>query len=111
MDLDGLGVAALLGPAVLDLKPAGTPPEAAAIIPTQIFTRLTDTGDRQEELRFPLPTTPGLARIQEVVLTLDPELSGRPIDLTITRLDSAPIHPETPAEPSDRVPSDGKGPP
>jgi hypothetical protein len=85
-----------LGPVVLDLKPAGPTPKATGIIPTQILTNLAETGDRQKELRFPLPATPGLARIKEVVLSLGPEPSGRPIDLTITRLDSTPILPDGP---------------
>lgn len=100
-----------IGPAVLELKPAGTTPEAAGIIPTQIFTHLADTGDRPVELRFPLPATPGLARIKEVILTLGPGPSGRPIDLTITRLDSTPILPETPIGPSVRGQIDGESPP
>ncbi len=100
-----------LGPAVLDLKPAGPTPEVTRIIPTQIFTYLAKTGDRQEELRFPLPATPGLARIKEVVLSLGPEPSGRPIDLTVTCLDSTPILPQTALEPSERVQSDSDGPP
>ncbi len=95
-----------LGPAVLDLKPAGPTAEATGIIPTQIFTYLAATGDRQNELRFPLPATPGLARIKEVVLSLGPEPSGRPIDLAVTRLDSTPILPQTTLGPSEwmRVP-------
>jgi len=100
-----------LGPVVLDLKPAGPTPEVTRIIPTQIFTYLAKTGDRQEELRFPLPATPGLARIKEVVLSLGPEPSGRPIDLTVTCLDSTPILPQTALEPSERVQPDSDGPP
>jgi len=96
---------------VLDLKPAGPTPEVTRIIPTQIFTYLAKTGDRQEELRFPLPATPGLARIKEVVLSLGPEPSGRPIDLTVTCLDSTPILPQTALEPSERVQPDSDGPP
>ena len=82
-----------LGPVVLDLKPAGPTPEATGIIPTQIFTYLAETSDRQEELRFPLPATAGLARIKEVVLSLGPEPSGRPLDLTVTR---PGLHPDPP---------------
>jgi hypothetical protein len=85
-----------LGPMVLDLKAAGPNPKATGIIPTQIFTYLGDTGDRQNELRFPLPATPGLVRIKEVVLSLFPEPPGRPIDLTVTRLDSNPILADSP---------------
>jgi hypothetical protein len=85
-----------LGPVVLDLKPAGPTPKANRIIPTQIFTHLAETGDRQKELHFPLPATPGLARIKEVVLSLGPEPTGRPIDLIVTGLDSTPILPDGP---------------
>jgi hypothetical protein len=99
-----------LGPAVLDLKPAGPTPEATGVIPTQIFTSLAETGDHEEELRLPLPATPGLARTKEVVLSLDAEPSGRPIDLTVTRLDTTPILPGTALEPSERVQPDSDGP-
>ena len=99
-----------LGPVILDLKPVGPTP-GAGIIPTQSFTYLAATGDREEELRFPLPATPGLARIKEVVLSLGPESPGRPIDLTVTHLDSTPILPQTALEPSERVQPDSDAPP
>jgi hypothetical protein len=89
----------LLGPVLVDLKPASPTAKTNGIIPTQIFTYLPETGDSQKELSFPLPATPGLARIKEVVLSLghSPEVSGRPIDLTITRLD---FQPDPPGRPS-----------
>jgi hypothetical protein len=81
------------GPAVIDLKPAGDVPADAGLIPTQLFTRLADTGGREEEVRIPLPATPGLTEIKEAVLTFRPEAEGGPIDLTVTRLGTTPMGP------------------
>ena len=44
-----------------------------------------------EEIQIPLPATPGLSRIKEVVITFGPETKGKPIDLTITGLKVFPI--------------------
>src|SRR5207248_1592737 len=85
------------GPAVIDLKPADAPPDAGRI-PTQIFTRLADTGGREAEVRVPLPATPGLWQVKEVVVTYGPGAEGRPIDLTITRLGATPIGPAAPTD-------------
>jgi hypothetical protein len=79
------------GSLVFDLKPAGG--AAAGLIPTQVFARLADTGGREEELRIPLPATPGLTHVKEVVLTYAPEAAGRPVDLTVTQLGTTPIGP------------------
>ncbi len=40
---------------------------------------------------MPLPATPGLVPTKEVVITFGPEVEGRPIDLTITRVRVAPL--------------------
>ena len=72
--------------AIIALKPAGGPTAVAGLIPTEISCHFADTRGREEELAVPLPATPGLAQTKEVVITFGPELKGRPIDLSITRL-------------------------
>jgi hypothetical protein len=76
-------------PAVIALKPPG--PVPAGVIPTEIFTRFADTGGRDAELRVPLPATPGLARVKEVVVTLGRGAGERAVDLTITGAGFAPL--------------------
>jgi len=61
------------------------------LIPTQIFCHFADTGGRDHEMPIPLPATPGLTRIEEVVITFGPESQARPLDLSITHLRVAPI--------------------
>ena len=71
--------------AVITLKPIGSSP-AAGLIPTEIFSRFADTAGQDREITIPLPATPGLAQIKEVVITFGPESQGRPIDLSISCL-------------------------
>jgi hypothetical protein len=77
-------------PAVIALKPAG--PVPAGVIPTEIFARFADTGGREAELRVPLPATPGLAGVKEVVVSLT-GADERAIDLTVTRAGFTPAEP------------------
>jgi hypothetical protein len=77
--------AAATEPTVIALKPAGPVNPDAGIIATEIFTRLADTGGREEEVRIPLPATPGLRTVKEVVLTCGPAKKGLPVDLRVTR--------------------------
>lgn len=77
-------------PVRIELKPAGRPPAEAGRIPNELFANLTDTGGREEELRIPLPATPGLARVKQVVLNYDPG-KGTGIDLTVTGLRFEPM--------------------
>jgi hypothetical protein len=79
-----------LGP-ILTLKPADTSAAVQGLIPTEVFCRFTDTGGRDQEMAIPLPATPGLASIKELVITFGPESQARPLDLSITRLRVAPI--------------------
>jgi hypothetical protein len=85
--------AAAAGPAVIALKPAGPVNPDAGIIATEIFTRLADTGGREEEVRIPLPATPGLWAVKEVVLTCGPAKQELPVDLRITQFSVAPPPP------------------
>jgi hypothetical protein len=77
--------------AIITLKPMGDPTSVAHLIPTQVFSRFAATGGKEETIEIPLPATPGLSRIREVVITFGPEVKGKPIDLTITHLAVTPI--------------------
>jgi hypothetical protein len=71
-----------LEPVTIELKRAGPAP-AAGLISNEISTRLVATGGRDAEVRIPLPATPGLAQIKEVVITYRTE-TKHPLDLAIT---------------------------
>jgi len=60
------------------------------VIPTEIFTRLADTEGREVELQVPLPSTPGLTAIKEIVLTCTSESEACPVDLVITGFEFTP---------------------
>jgi hypothetical protein len=79
--------------AIIALKPPGGTSASAGLIPTEIFSHFAATGGRDEEIAVPLPATPGLTRIKEVVITFGVESKGRPIDLSITGLRLTPIAP------------------
>jgi len=76
--------------AMITLKPLGNSP-AAGLIPTEIFSRFADTAGQDQEIAIPLPATPGLGQIKEVVITFGPKSQGRPIDLSISHLKVSPI--------------------
>ncbi len=81
--------------AIIALKPPGGAAAASGLIPTEIFSHFTQTGEREEELQIPLPATPGLARTKEFVITFGPDSKGGSIDLSVTRLKIAPIKVDT----------------
>jgi hypothetical protein len=85
--------AAAARPAIIALKPVGPVKPDAGVIATEIFTRVADTGGREEEIRIPLPATPGLRAIKEVVLTFGEAKKELPVDLRITRCSVAPPPP------------------
>ncbi|MFO0810751.1 MAG: hypothetical protein U0746_19145 [Gemmataceae bacterium] len=74
------------GPTTVEIKPT-----EAALIPTQIFTRLTDTAGRDAEVAVPLPATPGLTRVKEVVVVFKPEAGERAMDVSVTGLRTTPV--------------------
>jgi hypothetical protein len=78
-------------PVTIALKPASLPQDAAGLIPREIFLHLQATCGRDEVIEVPLPATPGLTRVKEVVLTHEPRGNGRPIDLSLTQVDVQPI--------------------
>ena len=66
-------------------------PAVAGLIPTLIICHFAATGGRDHEIPIPLPTTPGLTQIKEIVITFGLESQARPMDLSITHLRVAPI--------------------
>jgi hypothetical protein len=82
-----------LEPMVIALKPATSAKPDARIIATEIFSRFADTGGQEEEICIPLPATPGLRKIKEVVLTVGPGKKRLPVDLQITHFSATPLSP------------------
>ncbi len=78
--------AGALDPVSIELKPEKSAP---GLISRQVFARLADTGGREAEIRVPLPATPGLAHIKEVVLYHERAEKG-PVDLAVTHLSIRP---------------------
>jgi hypothetical protein len=69
-------------------KPATNGSIPTATIPNELFTRFVPTNGQQAEIHAPLPATPALAGIKEVVITAD-QPGG--VNLTITRLAFKPF--------------------
>jgi hypothetical protein len=82
-----------IAPARIELKPTRGAPVNPDLIPKEISVHLADTGGREQEIRVPLPATPGLSEIKEVVITPERATDERPLDLTITTLRVDPIPP------------------
>lgn len=80
-----------MDPVLITLKPAGKAPAEVGIISKEIVTRLAATGGREAEIAVPLPATPGLTNVREVVLTH--EQKEGPIDLSLTHCGFTPIGP------------------
>jgi hypothetical protein len=76
-------------PVSIELKPEKSAP---GLISRQIFARLAETGSVEREIRVPLPATPGLSHIKEVVIFHDQASKG-PVDLTVTHLSVKPAAP------------------
>jgi hypothetical protein len=77
-------------PVSIDLKPAKPSTDDSGLIPRSITARLLDTKGGEGEIRVPLPATPGLAKIKEVVIFHERAERG-PVDLTVTHLEVTPI--------------------
>ena len=71
-----------IGPALIALKSKPGAPDPN-LIPQVIHVNLADTGSQDVTLRIPLPATPGLQAIREVVLTHGPDDQGRAVELTV----------------------------
>ena len=60
----------------------------------ELFIPLADTRGQEQEIQVPLPATPGLMRIKEVVFTSKSTAAvGQSLDLSITRLAFTPYRP------------------
>jgi hypothetical protein len=83
-----------LDPVTIELKPAKDPSmDDSGLISRAITVRIEATGPGEKEIRVPLPATPGLARIKEVVIYHERSTKG-PVDLTVTHLSVAPTGPK-----------------
>jgi len=74
-----------LGPALLAFKSKPGAPDPN-LIPQVVHLTLLDTQGQEAEVQVPLPATPGLYAIREVVLTQGPLGDGRSVALTVTSL-------------------------
>lgn len=77
--------------ATITLKPARKVPPDVSLISQEIFTRLVATGRREQVLEIPLPATPGLMDIKEVVLTTGRRKEGGRMDFHINRFGFMPF--------------------
>lgn len=77
-----------LDPVTIELKPFKPTTDDSGLISRAIFLKIEATGEGEQEIRVPLPATPGLERIKEVVLYH--EGAKGPIDLTVTGFSVAP---------------------
>jgi hypothetical protein len=75
---------------VITLKKVGPGPYAPQQFANEIHCRLAATPGGEAEIHVPLPATPGLARVRELVMALGKGNEARPTDLTITGLRYAP---------------------
>ena len=85
-----------LGPmksAVIAFKPAANAAAQSLWIPKELFIPLADTRGQEQEIEVPLPATPGLMRVKEVVLTSKIAAAEPSVDLSITRLTFTPYRP------------------
>lgn len=78
-----------LGTARLQLKTAPQGTETRPLT-NEVTVRLAQTDEGEGETEVPLPTTPGLAAIREVVLECEPKIAQGPLDLSITLLEFLP---------------------
>jgi hypothetical protein len=79
-----------LEPVSIELKPVKPTTDDSGLISRAITARFAATGPNEAEIRIPLPATPGLVPIKEVVIFYERPTKG-PIDVTITHLSVTPI--------------------
>jgi hypothetical protein len=77
--------------AFIALKQRGQILLPPGIIATEIFTHFAATGGGEKEIHIPLPATPGLRDVKEVVITAVQKEPGTPIDLTVTDFGFTPL--------------------
>jgi hypothetical protein len=59
------------------------------VFQNEIFARF-DVTDAEKEIRIPMPATPGLEDVSELVIRFGDERSPLPVDLTLTRFEFVP---------------------
>jgi hypothetical protein len=59
------------------------------VFQNEIFTRF-DSTDTEREIRIPMPATPGLEDVSELVIRFGDEHIPLPVDLTITGFEFVP---------------------
>ena len=80
-----------LDPVTIELKPPKNPSlDESGLISRAITAHFAATGTAEGEITVPLPATPGLTRIKEVVIFYERPTKG-PIDVTVTHLSVKPI--------------------
>ncbi len=88
-----------LDPVTIELKPVKDPSmDDSGLISRAITVRIEATGSGEKEVRVPLPATPGLAHIKEVVLYHERSAkgSGRPVgDAPLGRAHGPEVTPES----------------
>jgi hypothetical protein len=77
--------------AAICFKPVGNADIAAPSIANELFTHFADTGGQDANIHVPLPATPGLTGIKEVVLTACH--NDTPLDLVLTDFRFTPVQP------------------
>ncbi len=63
--------------------------EGQGVFQNQIFTRF-GVAETEKHIRIPMPVTPGLHRVKELVIRFGDERVPLPVDLTITRFEFVP---------------------
>jgi len=79
-----------LEPVTIELKPSKPTTDDSGLISRAITVPIEATGPEEREIQIPLPATPGLTRIKEVVLYHEKSTRG-PVDLTVTHLAVTPL--------------------
>ncbi len=88
-----------IGPVSIELKPSRPSTDDSGLIPRGITARLLDTKGGEGEIQVPLPATPGLTRIKEVVIFHERPVKG-PINMVVRHLSVRPIGSKSiPAQP------------
>jgi hypothetical protein len=80
----------IVEPVTIELKPVKPTTDDSGLIPRVITARLEATGPDEREIVIPLPATPGLKQIKEVVIYHE---GSKPetVDVTVTHLSVTPI--------------------
>jgi len=78
--------------AVITLKRAPGLLIKEMVFENEIYTRFEVTSDHENTIEIPMPGTPGLKNIKELVLVYGDDDTVAPVNLTITRFELIPAH-------------------